>query len=207
MVVSLRGLMTIFFKVLEKKGLSQRIEGLDNQLFDDENDDEINKYIESLYHQLIEKKHIDQPSAVKHQKNWNKWIPFKQGLGRRKYSFGLDPPYQPCGVSCLRKQEQPLDQRKLICLWNYRIRCKENHKILGLLAGKYQRYQYKQKGINHDWRKIVRIMNTQKCVTPQSKIIKGISFKFENALGLIQRQQKYMMPKNITMLHSPEKNP
>lgn len=27
------------------------------------------------------------------------------------------------------------------------------------------RYQLKQKGFNHDWREIVRIMNTQKCVT------------------------------------------
>ena len=27
------------------------------------------------------------------------------------------------------------------------------------------RYQLKQKGFNHDWREIIRIMNTQKCVT------------------------------------------
>jgi len=42
------------------------------------------------------------------------------------------------------------------------------HLHLGLLAyGLVNtiRYQLKQKGIRHDWREIVRIMNTQKCVT------------------------------------------
>jgi len=34
------------------------------------------------------------------------------------------------------------------------------------------RYQLKQKGYNHDWREIVRIMNTQKCVTTTVENIK-----------------------------------
>ncbi|MCK5371007.1 MAG: transposase, partial [Cyclobacteriaceae bacterium] len=48
----------------------------------------------------------------------------------------------------------------------------EAHLFLGLLA--YQvvsaiRYQLKAKKINHDWRNIVRIMNTQKEVTTSMK--------------------------------------
>lgn len=48
----------------------------------------------------------------------------------------------------------------------------ESHLFLGLLA--YQvvatiRYQLKQKGIHHDWRNIVRIMNTQKEITSTMK--------------------------------------
>ena len=42
------------------------------------------------------------------------------------------------------------------------------HLHLGLLAYWLVatiRYQLKQKGINSDWREIVRTMNTQKCVT------------------------------------------
>jgi hypothetical protein len=35
------------------------------------------------------------------------------------------------------------------------------------------RYQLKQKGYKHDWREIVRIMNTQKCVTTTVKNIQG----------------------------------
>jgi len=35
------------------------------------------------------------------------------------------------------------------------------------------RYQLKQKGYKHEWREIVRIMNTQKCVTTSVKNIKG----------------------------------
>ena len=35
------------------------------------------------------------------------------------------------------------------------------------------RFQLKQKGYNHDWREIVRIMNTQKCVTTTVKNIQG----------------------------------
>jgi hypothetical protein len=35
------------------------------------------------------------------------------------------------------------------------------------------RYQLKQKGYNHDWREIIRVMNTQKCVTTTVKNIKG----------------------------------
>ena len=34
------------------------------------------------------------------------------------------------------------------------------------------RYQLKQKGYNHEWREIVRIMNTQKCVTTTVENIK-----------------------------------
>jgi len=34
------------------------------------------------------------------------------------------------------------------------------------------RYQLKQKGYKHDWREIVRIMNTQKCVTTTVENIK-----------------------------------
>jgi len=52
----------------------------------------------------------------------------------------------------------------------------EAHLFLGLLA--YQivasiRYQLKQKGINHDWSNIVRIMNTQKEITTTIKNKKG----------------------------------
>ncbi len=52
----------------------------------------------------------------------------------------------------------------------------ESHLFLGLLA--YQlvatiRYQLKQKGITHDWRNIVRIMNTQKEITTTMKNKKG----------------------------------
>ncbi|MEI7597653.1 MAG: transposase, partial [Bacteroidota bacterium] len=42
------------------------------------------------------------------------------------------------------------------------------HLHLGLLAYwvvNSIRHQLKQKGINHEWREIVRIMNTQKCIT------------------------------------------
>ena len=35
------------------------------------------------------------------------------------------------------------------------------------------RYQLKQKGFNHDWREIVRIMNTHKCVTTTVKNVEG----------------------------------
>ena len=50
------------------------------------------------------------------------------------------------------------------------------HINLGVLA--YQvvatiRYQLKQKNITHDWRNIVRIMNTQKTVTNSMKNKKG----------------------------------
>ena len=55
---------------LIQKGLTQRIEGLDNQLFSNEKDDEVNKYVELFYHQLIEKKRIDQPSAGKRKRDW-----------------------------------------------------------------------------------------------------------------------------------------
>ena len=52
----------------------------------------------------------------------------------------------------------------------------ESHLFLGLIA--YQvvasiRYQLKKKGINHDWRNIVRIMNTQKEVVTIIKNKKG----------------------------------
>lgn len=52
----------------------------------------------------------------------------------------------------------------------------ESHLFLGLLA--YQivstiRYQLKNKGIHHDWRNIVRIMNTQKEITTTMKNKQG----------------------------------
>lgn len=52
----------------------------------------------------------------------------------------------------------------------------EAHLFLGLIA--YQivatiRYQLKQKGIHHDWRNIIRIMNTQKEVTSTIKCKSG----------------------------------
>jgi len=52
----------------------------------------------------------------------------------------------------------------------------ESHLFLGLLA--YQivaaiRYQLKNKGIHHDWKNIVRIMNTQKEVATTMKDNKG----------------------------------
>jgi len=54
----------------------------------------------------------------------------------------------------------------------------ESHLFLGLLA--YQvvatiRYQLKQKGIHHDWKNVVRIMNTQKEVTSLIENKKGDS--------------------------------
>ncbi len=48
----------------------------------------------------------------------------------------------------------------------------EAHLFLGLLAyqlAAFIRYQLKQRHINHDWRNIVRIMNTQKMVTSSMK--------------------------------------
>ena len=50
------------------------------------------------------------------------------------------------------------------------------HLHLGLLAYRLVatiRYQLKQKGYKHDWREIVRIMNTQKCVTTSVENIEG----------------------------------
>ncbi|MDZ7776393.1 MAG: hypothetical protein U5L09_12715 [Bacteroidales bacterium] len=35
------------------------------------------------------------------------------------------------------------------------------------------RYQLKQRGFNHEWKEIIRIMNTQKCVTTTVENIKG----------------------------------
>ena len=49
------------------------------------------------------------------------------------------------------------------------------HLHLGILAYwvvNTIRYQLKQKGIHSDWREIVRIMNTQKCVTTTVENIK-----------------------------------
>jgi hypothetical protein len=58
----------------------------------------------------------------------------------------------------------------------------ESHLFLGLIA--YQvvasiRYQLKKKGINHDWRNIVRIMNTQKEVVTIIKNKKGQSIRIK----------------------------
>lgn len=50
------------------------------------------------------------------------------------------------------------------------------HLHLGLLAYWIVttiRYQLKQKGYNHDWREIVRTMNTQKCITTSVENIQG----------------------------------
>lgn len=87
----------------------------------------------------------------------------------------------------------------------------EAHLFLGLIA--YQivatiRYQLKQKGINHDWRNIVRIMNTQKEVTStmKSKAGKIIMIKkcstptveakqIYNALGY--KYNPYFMKKSV----------
>lgn len=49
------------------------------------------------------------------------------------------------------------------------------HLHLGILAYWFVatiRYQLKQKGYKHEWREIVRIMNTQKCVTTTVENIK-----------------------------------
>jgi transposase len=43
------------------------------------------------------------------------------------------------------------------------------------------KYQLKQKGHNHDWREIVRTMNTQKCVTTTVENIKGKQYLSANA--------------------------
>jgi len=51
-----------------------------------------------------------------------------------------------------------------------------SHLYLGLLAYWLVatiRYQLKQKGYNHEWREIVRTMNTQKCVTTTIENIQG----------------------------------
>lgn len=51
-----------------------------------------------------------------------------------------------------------------------------SHLHLGILAYWLVatiRYQLKQKGYNHDWREIVRTMNTQKCVSTTVENIKG----------------------------------
>ncbi len=60
----------------------------------------------------------------------------------------------------------------------------EAHLFLGLLA--YQivatiRYQLKKQGINHDWKNIVRIMNTQKMVTTTMKNKKGKLIRIKKA--------------------------
>jgi hypothetical protein len=52
-----------------QKRLSERVDGLDNQLFENEPDEVIDEYVERLYRQLLEKKRIDRPSTGKHQKD------------------------------------------------------------------------------------------------------------------------------------------
>ncbi len=58
------------------------------------------------------------------------------------------------------------------------------HLHLGLLAYwlvSTIRYQLKLKGINHQWREIVRIMNTQKRVTTTVQNKNGLPYKSDNA--------------------------
>lgn len=52
-----------------QKRLSERIDGLDNQLFENETDKVVDEYVERLYKQLVEKKRIDRPSIGKRQKD------------------------------------------------------------------------------------------------------------------------------------------
>lgn len=55
---------------LIQKGLTQRIEGLDNKLFADENDEVIAACIDRFYEQMIKEKRIDRPSVNKKSKDW-----------------------------------------------------------------------------------------------------------------------------------------
>jgi hypothetical protein len=60
------------------------------------------------------------------------------------------------------------------------------HLHLGLLAYWLVatiRYQLKQKGYKHDWKEIVRIMNTQKCVTTSVKDIKEETISIRQCTG------------------------
>jgi hypothetical protein len=49
------------------------------------------------------------------------------------------------------------------------------------------RYQLKQKGFNHDWREIVRIMNTQKCVTTTVENIQNQTVSVRQCTEPIQK--------------------
>lgn len=53
------------------------------------------------------------------------------------------------------------------------------------------RYQLKQKGINHDWRNLVRIMNTQKEVTSTMKNKKGEAIMIKKCNIPTQTKQIY----------------
>lgn len=55
---------------LIQKGLTQRIAGLDNKLFADENDEVIAACIDRFYEQMIKEKRIDRPSVNKKSKDW-----------------------------------------------------------------------------------------------------------------------------------------
>jgi len=56
---------------LIQKGIAQRIGGLDNQLFENENDGGVNKYIDLFYQQLVEKKRIDRPTGGGQKPDWH----------------------------------------------------------------------------------------------------------------------------------------
>ena len=87
----------------------------------------------------------------------------------------------------------------------------ESHLFLGLLA--YQvvatiRYQLKQKGVHHDWKNIIRIMNTQKEIISTMKNKKGeivmVKKCSEPTLGAKQiydalkyKQNPYFMKKSV----------
>ena len=63
------------------------------------------------------------------------------------------------------------------------------HLHLGLLAywiASTIRYQLKQKGFNSEWREIVRIMNTQKCVTTNQVNIRGEIISVRKCTDIIE---------------------
>jgi transposase len=72
-----------------------------------------------------------------------------------------------------------------------------SHLHLGILAYWLVatiRYQLKQKGYNHDWREIVRTMNTQKCVSTTVENIKGETVSVRQCTELTQKvKQIYNM--------------
>jgi transposase len=55
---------------LIQKGLNQRIEGLDNQLFQQDNDPLVRAYTEQFYLQMVKGKRIDVPSKTVQNKDW-----------------------------------------------------------------------------------------------------------------------------------------
>jgi transposase len=53
-----------------QKGLTQRVEGLDNKLFTDNTDEVVSAWINNLYQQMVNKKRIDLPTDKKRNKDW-----------------------------------------------------------------------------------------------------------------------------------------